>query len=268
MERKEPTFTASSSTPSSAPSAARPDVIQPEQSSASSRVREQPVRPQATPNRVELREDVTAARGNSPVGVIALILSIVGLCAGGYLVWQLTEAQAALKLADTRIQGLEQQLNMTSEESTASVVTLQANLKKFEANLQKITQQVEANRTGLAASNGKITASERNITQLTKDRDTLVAGIADVKKSVAAQNSTIDSAVAKVDTAGTAIAKQQQQQQGLSEELAKLRMEMVDSEALNVRLKTVEEGIKSMDSYRLTTNREILQIKQQLSAPK
>ena len=68
---------------------------------------------------------------------------------------------------------------------------------------------------------------------------------------------------------GLGIAQQQQAVQSLKESLAKLELELVDLDNLARRTKSNEDAISAIDDYRRTTNREILQIKQQLGiAPK
>lgn len=208
--------------------------------------------------------DSVPAKGNG-LAIFALLIGLVASVLAGFLYWQLTETKKVLTQADARISGLEQQLSLTSEESTASVVTLQANLKKLDADLQKVSKQAETNRVGLAEASKKIATAETGVAQLKKDSAGVVSGIAALKKEMATQKTVFDTASGKIDTVATAITQQQQQQQSLSDEIAKLRMEMVDAEALNVRLKKTEESIKAIDDYRRTTNREILQIKQQIN---
>lgn len=266
MERKEPTLT------TGAPEVEVPAV---KRETVRERAPErEPVEPRqprrelavetAPPRRNASYAQETAPAPASKTGQIALGVAVVAVLGAGVLGWLLSQAQQALVLADTRITGLEQQLNMTSEESTASVVTLQANLKKFESAQQQLAAKLEATNKALATTTEKLGAAERNIAQLTKDRDVLTAGVADVKKLASAQAASVTAAVAKADTLATAITQQQQQQQNLTDELSKVRMEMADADAINSRLKTHDEAIKSIDEFRRTTNREIIQIKQQM----
>lgn len=200
------------------------------------------------------------------LAVVGLLLALAGIAFAGFLFLKLTEAQKVLAQADARISGLEEQLSLTSEESTATVVTLQANLKKLDADLQKAAKQAETNRTALASATQKLTSAESGIAQLKKDTAGVVNNIAALKKDITTQKTSFDASVGKIDTVATAITQQQQQQQSLSDEIAKVRMEMVDVEAINIRMKKTEEAIKAIDDYRRTTNREILQIKQQINS--
>lgn len=255
MERREPTLSTSGLSESAdrRPTPAAQDDLP-------------PARQRPAPNTSSYQQP---APQSSALPAIALIVALLGVGGAGYFGWQLMQTQAQLQQADTRIQGLEQQLNLTSEESSASVVTLQANLKKLDSDLRKLTETLEASRKAITSNQEKIAAVGRDTAAAKKEATDAKAGIAGLKQEVDANKALMDAATAKVDGAATAQSQNQQQLQNLKDELAKLQLELVDIDALTRRTRANEEAISSIDDYRRSTNREILLLKQQAGlAPK
>lgn len=211
----------------------------------------------------------TAPAPSSSLPAIALIIALVAVAGAGFLGWQLFEAQSMLKQADVRLKGLEQQLSLTSEESSASVVTLQSNLKKMDTEVRRIAGLVETNRKAIAANTEKTTAVTRDLANVQKVGNDAKTGIASLKQEVAANKAVADAAAAKIDGMATSTSQQTQSVQNLKEQMDKLRIEMTALDNLTTRMRNSEEAISAIDDFRRSTNRELLQIKQQLgSAPR
>ncbi len=260
MERREPTF--STSTLNDAADSA------PRRAQTSSRDEPASARSRQAAAQVVQARPAPAPTGSS-LPAIALVVALLAVAASGFLGWQLFQAQAQLKSADSRIQSLEQQLNLTSNESSASLVALQANLKKLDSELRSSIVKIESNRKATAAALEKITAVGRDAVAGKKEAIDAKSGLNTLKQTVEANKSLADASAAKIDTASTSIAQQQQAVQNLKESLAKLELELVDLDNLARRTKANEDAVAAIDDYRRTTNREILQIKQQLGiAPK
>ena len=213
--------------------------------------------PQATPANISAAE-------SSSLPAIALVIALVAVGGAGFLGWQLFQAQVTLKQADQRIQGLEQQLSLTSEESSASVVTLQSNVKKMDAEVRRITALIETNRKAIAANSEKTSAVARDAANAQKAGTDAKAGVNTLKQEVAANKTVADAAAAKIDGMNASVSQQAQSMQNLKEELDKMQLEMTALDSLAARLRTNEEAISAIDDFRRSTNREILQIKQQL----
>ena len=210
-----------------------------------------------------------AAAPSSSLPAIALVIALLGVAGAGFLGWQLLQAQAMLKQADERIKGLEQQLSMTSEESSASVVTLQSNLKKLDGEVRRIAGVAEENRKGLASNSEKIAAVGRDTANAQKAANEAKAGLSTLKQEVSANKTVADAAIAKIDGMTTSVSQQAQSVQNVKEELDKMALEMTALDSLASRTKNNEEAISAIDDFRRSTNREIIQIKQQLgTAPK
>ncbi|WP_225318829.1 hypothetical protein [Cellvibrio sp. KY-GH-1] len=206
---------------------------------------------------------------SSSLPAIALVVALVAVAGAGFLGWQLFQAQAMLKQADERIKGLEQQLSLTSEESSASVVTLQSNLKKLDGEVRRIAGVTEENRKGLAANSEKITAVGRDTANAQKAATDAKTGLASLKQEVAANKTAAEAAAAKIDGMTTSVSQQGQSVQNMKEELDKMALEMTALDSLASRTKNNEDAISAIDDFRRSTNREILQIKQQMgTAPK
>lgn len=258
MERREPTLSTGgmSEQPESAPRRQQPSAH--DQDDEPARPARKPT-PQSTPA-------YAVAAPSSSLPAIALVIALVAAGGAGFLGWQLFQAQEMLRQADVRIQGLEQQLSMTSEESSASVVTLQSNLKKMDVEQRRIAALVETNRKAIAASTEKTTAVARDSANAQKLGTDARAAVNSLKQEVAANKAVADAAAAKIDGMSTGVSQQTQSLQNLNERLDKMGLELTALDSLAARLRTNEEAIAAIDDFRRSTNREILQIKQQMSA--
>lgn len=201
----------------------------------------------------------------SSLPAVALIIALIAAAGAGFLGWQLFQAQAMLKQADMRIQGLEQQLNMTSEESSASVVTLQSNLKKIDGEVRRIVGLVDANRKAIAANTEKVTAVGRDAVNAQKTATEAKAANTSLKQELVANKTVADGVVAKMDAMTADVSQQSSNVQNLKEQLNKMSLEMTALDSMAARIRTHDEAIAAIDDFRRSTNREILQIKQQLS---
>ena len=258
MERREPTLSTGGASEPVEPTSRRqqPQSRDHDDDAPPVRVARKPT-PQSTPA-------YAPAAPSSSVPAIALIVALLAAGGAGFLAWQLFQTQAILQQADVRIQGLEQQLSLTSEESTASVVTLQSNLKKMDADLRSLTPLVEANRKAIAASAEKINAVARDVVNAQKAGADARTAASSLKQEIAANKSVADAAAAKIDGMNASVSQQVQSFQNLKEELDKMQLEMTALDSLAARMRVTEDTMASIDDFRRSTNREILQIKRQL----
>lgn len=201
---------------------------------------------------------------SSSLPAVALIIALVAAGGAGFLGWQLFQAQAMLKQADVRIQGLEQQLSMTSEESSASVVTLQSNLKKMDGEVRRIAGLVETNRKAIAANTEKTTAVGRDTANAQKAATDAKTATAALKQELTANKTVAEGAAAKIEGMAASVSQQSQSVQQLKEQLDKMSLEMTALDSLAARIRNHDEAIAAIDNFRRSTNRELLQIKQQL----
>ncbi len=258
MERREPTLSTGAVSEPAEPVARRQQATQRDQDDdfLSSR----PAR-KAAP-----APSYSAPAPSSSLPVVALVIALVAVAGAGFLGWQLFQAQSMLKQADTRIQGLEQQLSLTSEESSASVVTLQSNLKKMDGELRRVAGLVEANRKAIAAANEKTTAVGRDAANAQKAATEAKTATASLKQELAANKTVADAAAAKIDGMASSVSQQSKSVQELKEQINKMSLEMTALDSLAARVRNNDEAIAAIDDFRRSTNRELLQIKQQLGA--
>ncbi len=264
MERREPTLSTGgmSEPPESASRRQQPQAHDQDDDLPPARPARKPT-PQSTP------AYAPAPAQTSSVPAIALVIALVAAGGAGFLGWQLFQAQAKLQQADTRIQGLEQQLSLTSEESSASVVTLQSNLKKLDAEARRIATLAEENRKAIAANVEKTAAVGRDAANAQKLGTDAKTGLGSLKQEVGANKTEADAAAAKIDGMSTSVSKQTQSVQNMKEQLDKMELELTALDSLAARIRSNEDAISAIDEFRRSTNREILQIKQQMgTAPK
>ncbi|ACE83853.1 hypothetical protein [Cellvibrio japonicus] len=253
MERREPTLSTGNlnepaDTPARRPVPAHDDLPPPRQAPRTSTTYHAPPPP----------------RSSSALPAIALIIALVAVGGAGYLAWQLLQAQGHLQQAEARIANLEQKLNLTSEESSASVVTLQANLKTLDSELRKLSASTEDNRKALAVANEKINAVGRDTAVAKKDGADAKAGLNSLKQEVTTSKAAVDAAIAKVDTMAGGISQQAQNLQSLRERLDRMQLELAAIDSIAAKTRTNEEAIAAIDEFRRSTNRELLQIRQQI----
>jgi uncharacterized protein HemX len=260
MERKEPTLSTSTSNTAAHESAPVP------RRSAAPAADEAPVR-QARPAAAP-KGQVAPAAVSSSLPAIALVIALVAAAGAGFLGWQLLQAQATLVSAEARILGLEQQLSLTSEESSASVVGLQATVKKLDGDLRKFALTTEDQRKAIAASLEKINGLVRDTAQIRKDAVDAKSGLAAIKPELSATKTQIDAVVKKIDNYSDTLGQQGISVQQLREDVSRFKLELADVDALARRTKVNEDAIAAIDDFRRSTNRELLQIRQQLAPAK
>lgn len=206
---------------------------------------------------------------SSSLPAIALVVALVAVGGAGFLGWQLFQAQAQLKQAEARILGLEEQLNLTSEKSSGSVIALEANLRKLDTEVRRLAGVTEEQKKGLAANSEKINAVGRDTVNAQKAANEAKAGLSALKQEVSTNKTVADAAIAKIDGMATSVSQQTRSLQNMKEELDKMALELTALDSIASRTKNNEEAISAIDDFRRSTNREILQIKQQLgTAPK
>lgn len=255
MERREPTL--STGGISEQPEPRRQQSYGADHDDHDSRLTRKPIPPTSVAH---------ASAPPSSLPAIALVIALMAVAGAAFLGWQLFETQTQLKQADQRIKGLEQQLSLTSEESSASVVTLQSNLKKMDTELRRVAGLAEENRKGLASNTEKIAAVGRDTANAQKAATDVKTGLASLKQEITANKAVADAASAKIDSMTTSVSQQAQSVQNMREELAKMSLELTALDSLASRTKSNEEAISAIDDFRRSTNRELLQIRQQLGA--
>jgi len=192
----------------------------------------------------------------SPLGPIALIIALLGVGLAGYSYWQLVESQKTLKAADARIVELEKQLEMTGDESTASMAAVQAKLKWADSEIRKLW--------GVAYDRNKKSIEENTqaIAVLKKGAGSIdskiKAALKDPKAEIRMINDLLDSQTAALSAVEGKSQAQMAQVQELTDKVREL--DRLQSE-FNNRIKTNEEAIRAIDAFRRNINQQLLQLK-------
>lgn len=200
--------------------------------------------------------------GPSFVAVIALLIALASLGGSGFLAWQLTESQKALQLAKGRITGLETRLNLSSDQSTQTVEDIDAKLKWADSEIRKLwgvsndtnKKKIAANVSGIAALKKSLATTKRNTT---KSRASVTA--------MGAKITTLQANLDKSDGAITQLEIQALTVAQMKEDVERIIQQMPGLRGLATRVKTNEEAIAAIDAYRRNLNRDLLQLKKQIS---
>lgn len=260
-ERKEPTLSASKNIPidsgSKTPSSSRPSA--------------KPAQPK-----------VIVQKQSSALVWFTFLMSFCAAMAVAYLYWQSTLTGQLTQAQQQRINQLENKLLLTGDESTQSVAALSANLKTQAASLESMQKDIalslsevdklwatrKANLQAIekaTADLGKqITQGDEKInseiTQQVSQQSTMISGleqgyreqdllIRSLRERLSEQDKTIKNSVAQIRQFAAA-------------------SKQVD--AIDAKVNGYEETIRSFDKFRLTTNRDLLLLKERagiLSAP-
>lgn len=240
MERREPTFNAGVET-----------------SGTSSESND--VRRQAQLERQQASKP--SSSGSSGVAVTALILALAAGGGAGFLGWQLFQSQKALTASNQRIAALEEQLNVNAAGTTQSVEGLGIKINKLAETQTKLSTDFEASRKALATNIEKVTAQTKDLVALKQSSGETKNTVSTLKQEVAGNKSLTDASLAKLEPT---VAQFDQKLDAVNENINKLALDVGNLDTIERRLKANEEAIKAIDDFRRTTNREILQLKQQV----
>lgn len=206
--------------------------------------------------------------GGQGLAIAALVLALAGLGGSGFLVWKWMEAEQNLTQANDRIQGLEQRLDITSDQSSEYVDEIQEKLEWADTEIRKLWGVAQdTNRKRIAANQESIKALEGDLGSIKETADSAGEGVNDLKSSMSdieSRVSDIDSALEEVQEQTGSLAEHQQRLQNLVEDVDQLEQQLSELEGLGGRVDTNEEAIEAIDSYRRSINRELLEIKERL----
>jgi len=202
-----------------------------------------------------------AAPSSGPLPAIALTVALIGVAGAGFLGWQLMEAQAVIVKDSARIQQLENQLNVTSTESTQSVTALGINLQKVDSDVKKLW---EVSKKTNADHADKINALSKSLDSAKADINGLKGDTGSLKQDSLAHKASIDEMSPRIDTLEKNVLDQRKKMQDTSASVNVLLTQVKSAEGLAARITKTEEAIDAIDDNRRSINRDLLQIKQQL----
>ncbi len=179
---------------------------------------------------------------SSPLVPFTFLLAIAALALAGFSYWQLMQSQKGLVLAEARIAELEGKLDLSDDESSASITAVQAKLKWADSEIRKLWGvSHDKNRKSISSNKDKLTALSKQMKSQEPKLNAAVSGV--------------DSIKAQIGSVNQKLSQQQTQVQMLSDRL--IQLEETEA-ALQQRINEHEQAIQAIDSFRRKVNRELL----------
>jgi len=208
----------------------------------STRTSSQPVRPQ-----VIVR--------TSKLGALGLFIALLASGAAGFTYWQLTLAHQSLADAGERLKVLENQLELSDDESNASMTAMQAKLKWADSEIRKLwAVSYDTNRKGIAANQTEVSALKESLAAYDGK---LKAAVDSAKTEIQLVNELLEGQQSSVAKAESASQQQLKTVRELSDKLKSL--ERLESD-LKSRISANEEAIKAIDGFRRNVSQQLLQL--------
>lgn len=192
----------------------------------------------------------------------------------GYSVWQLQMSQQLIGAQQKRIDELENKLLLTGDESTQSLTAVTANLKELDKDVKLALSEVD-----------KLWATRNvNLKSIEELKQSLGSAVADIKKNsqaVAGIDAKIEKPLASMErrtgeqelliqSLRERLSEQDKKTQSLQAQIKQFASASKQVDAISSKVDGYEETIRSFDKFRITTNRDLLLLKERagvLSAP-
>ncbi len=247
-ERREPTFSAKSSTSDEVQKTAAAPA-------PSQKRRPPPVSGTAKPTVVTTK--------SSPA---ALLVAIVAVAFSAFVYWQLQQTMQAMKNSEVRIIELEGMLALSGDESTQSLTVLQSNLRNTQKELKMASTEVRklwdtrnVNRKAILDNTAIIKAT----TVEAKNANKLAKSHVGTIKQLSSDNALLTE---QLTLSSGLLDEQQKSVRELQDVSSRLDFQMAKlSSDLTSRVKNNEEAITAIDAYRRSTNRQLLELQKKLS---
>lgn len=220
---------------------------------------------------------------------------LITLCVGGaaaYALWQLEQTQKIMKDQRLRIVQLENKLAISDDSATQSLASVSAQVRELNSQSIQANSEVtklwatrNVNRDGIKASDEKVAVLDKKITGLEKETrnkvtkiekeqkiiPALVKSIIDVEASVAELKSleksllSTSQTVTEQDILLRAVREKVAVQSELLKSLGAQANKSISAsnklKDIDKRLKETEEALTSLEAFRRTANRDLLQLK-------
>ena len=205
----------------------------------------------------------------SPLAPLALLAALVALGLVALLFWQVFTLDkerevllSSLDTADKRIAHLEQQLAVTGDASAQSLTALAANTKTVSDQTTENTSEIRklwavANERNKKAIAENTKAGARHKAATAKVQSGLESLKTDQQKALSALQVKLDELTGEIAVLSEV---QESQQAAFNQDRSAAAEVKALKKDLNSRIKTNEEAIKSMDVFRLQTNRRLLEL--------
>ena len=216
----------------------------------------------------------SSSRNSASSGFVWFVLLITLLAVGiaGYTAWQLGLSQAVIEEQRLRIVQLEKKLTISDDSANQSLASVGAKVRELDerstiamSEVDKLWATRNVNRKSIAdnvaaieslqASQSKVAALEKKLNQTAATVTPLKSSLASATQSLTDQELLLQSLRERVKNQGVALeAVSEQAKAGVS---ASAKVNAIDS-----RLKETEGAIESLEAFRRTVNRDLIQLKQ------
>lgn len=205
---------------------------------------------------------IRAAEKQNPSGngllYFTFLLALAGLAGSGYLAWQgqqqAQNAQAIRADLEARVAELEGKLSTSEDNLLESAEAMKAKLVWADSEIRKLWGvSYDTNRKAIAANTDAIEALSKKVDGNNSKL------LADIKKQLGSVDGKLLAAQATVDEQLERLNTQISKLSGLEKQMGQLRNDLTS------RIKTNEEAVKAIDIYRLTINRDLLALKDQVN---
>ncbi len=209
-------------------------------------------------------DDVPASASKAPLYVLAVI-AVAALGWAGFLQLQLASTQTALDAWQMRVGDLEKRLSITDESANQSSSTLQVKLKELDEALVKVRDDnLKRAKTTLDQHTAQIATIEQTLKSTQGTAGKVEKAVDEQEKTLAAAKGQLDKLAPTVELSKRKLEEQQAAIESLTE---KGNVTSANVEKLGLRMNTNEEWVQSINNFRKQTNREIVNIKQQIGGP-
>ncbi len=202
------------------------------------------------------------------------LITLLVAAGAGYTFWQFLQSQQMIATQQVRIDELEKKLLLTGDESTQSLTALTANLKGLDKDVKLVLSEVDK-------LWGTRNVNLKAIEKLDKDSESTVAKTKENAKSIAAMETKLSKPVASLEqrtgeqelliqSLRERIGEQNKQIQSLQGQVKQFASASKQVDSVSKKVDGYDETIRSFDKFRITTNRDLLLLKERagiLSAP-
>ena len=213
--------------------------------------------PAREPVAAPVGEERSGGGGSSALAAVALIIALAGVGAAAFLYNQWQATRVKLVDADSRIAELEKRFEMSDEESSASVEVLNAKVKDNASEIRKLWGvSYDTNRKDIAANKSAVDSAAKSAAAVKKELATLSGKVNGLSASVN-KIAAVESALAELRKSNTT------SQRDTKDALAKMERQLASVRTeLTARVGANEEAVESIDAYRRSVNKDIVQLRE------
>ena len=186
-----------------------------------------------------------------------VLLAFVVIAGGVYLFWELRQAQQLIAAQQRQMDELEKKILLSGDESTQSLTVLTANLKDIDKEVKK----------ALSETDKLWEARNVNRDAIKKIENVLDGTVADIKKGIQAQ-SAFEKTLASLERgSGEQEILLQSFRENVTHQDKKITSVLTQLNDISRKVSAYDEAIRSFDKFRITTNRDLLLLKERNAIP-